>query len=517
MLVAAVFAVGFAPAPASPTGQADAQVFGPATDLGCTATGFLLGGDVCDGSVADPEEQTALSIYQAALQTDSSNNQYFDLLNNQLETSEEVAWMRAERAAARAATNGTTETAANIDVTESLNDYYSIHKSNLLDKWNLLLTGFESYRSQASNVSYDAFTHERIVQFNLDADQQGYVDSVSYQGLGSTNRTLANGTTREVKTVTYDVTLTFGDDELNDDSTVSKTITAVPWKEQYRISDSYTGASADFEPNYIQLQPPTSDYDAHNYHSFERMRYHWDRIENQRTNLTTETETWLSNVYPALDSGQVNPEDLVSNVNRMFNYAVEGGENATYSEAFIALASLGLDPAGNSSYLSLTYEHDGAAGNVTHDGMLLSDTAPGGSWEVGTVYDSANISGPQMVVTLDGEEHTINGTFEINGAYRDDGTEISNPTLDAPGNDYEVSNTTETQELIQTLTEQINRYENMTTDTAGGGGVGGVGGLGGLGGFFGGLADSVKNLIGLPWRLVILLAGALLLAVVVLR
>jgi len=122
-----------------------------------------------------------------------------------------------------------------------------------------------------------------------------------------------------------------------------------------------------------------------------------------------------------------------------------------------------------------------------------------------------------MVVTVNGSEHTINGTFEINGAYNDDGTEISNPTLDAPGNDYEVSNTTETQQLVQQLSKKINEYHNRTAPDAGGGGGNGLGGVGGLGNIFGGLASSVAGLLGIPLRQVVVAGGALVLAVVILK
>jgi len=534
MLIAAASAFAFAPAgsPAAPTQPAQAQTLGPGTgvDLACTATGFLYGGDICDGSVASPEDkQDALSLYQAALQTDSSNNQWFDLLNNQLETSKEVAWMRAERAAARAATNGSTQSAANIDVTESLNEYYSIHETNLIDKWNLLLTGANSYRQQAGNVS--GYGMWNMQHFNVDTSTSNpnyrvELQSFEFVGTSNTTHTLPNGNETTVKTL--DVSASFAhifEDDGSTRSTETQTWSFSPVSDSRRRSTSWSDSGADsisasVSATYLKLLAPDTEYDARNYLSLNRFISDQNSIRDQLANMTNETDTFVSNVYPALESGEVDPEDLVSNVNRMFNYATQGGANATYSEAYIALASMGLDPAGNSSYLSLTYQHDGAPGNVTNDGMLLSDTAPGGSWDVGKIYDSANISGPQMVVTLDGDEHTINGTFQINGAYQDDGTEIANPTLDAPGNDYAVSNTTEAQQLVRSLTEKINRYHNLTANTAaggGGGGVNGMGGLGGIGSFFGGLANSVAGFLGIPLRQVVIVAGVLGLAVVVLR
>lgn len=534
MLLAAAGAFAFAPAgsPAAPTQPAEAQTLGPGTgvDLACTATGFLYGGDICDGSVASPEDkQDALSLYQAALQTDSSNNQWFDLLNNQLETSKEVAWMRAERAAARAATNGSTQSAANIDVTESLNEYYSIHEANLIDKWNLLLTGANSYRQQAGNVS--GYGMWNMQHFNVDTSTSNpsyrvELQSFEFVGTSNTTHTLPNGNDTTVKTL--DVSASFAhifEDDGSTRSTETQTWSFSPVSDSRRRSVSWSDSGADsisasVTATYLKLLAPDTEYDARNYLSLNRFISDQNSIRDQLANMTNETDTFVSNVYPALESGEVDPEDLVSNVNRMFNYATQGGANATYSEAYIALASMGLDPAGNSSYLSLTYQHDGVSGNVTNDGMLLSDTAPGGSWDVGRVYDSANISGPQMVVTLDGAEHTINGTFQINGAYQDDGTEIANPTLDAPGNDYAVSNTTEAQQLVRSLTEKINRYHNLTANTAaggGGGGVNGMGGLGGIGSFLGGLANSVSGFLGIPLRQVIVIAGVLGLAVVILR
>jgi len=534
MLVAALGAFAFAPAgsPASPSQPAEGQIIDQTTTYACNVNNFLRGTQHmdCGGGVAEAEDQTALSLYQAGIQTDAGNNQYFDLLNNQLETSKEVAWMRAERAVARAAVNGTTESAANVDATEALNSYYTIHERNFLDKWNMYLTGLEAYESQSSNVSYDMFD---LNYFDLNTYKQVDTHTVSldsYQivGFQNTTHTLPDGSTMTLRTLQVEIAgSNYYESGSSFNDQASKTISITPKTADERVTLEWQNSedydfSVSLKPTSIHLEPPNEDYDARNYLSFGRQRDHWDSISQQQVEMKNNTDTFVSNVYPAFQSGEVSPEDMVSRVNKMFNYAADGGENATYNEAFVALAAMGLDPAGNSSYLSLTYERDGLSGNVTNDGMLLSNTAPNGSWAVGHTYESGNISGPQMVVTLDGDQHTINGSFRINGAYRDDGTEISDPTLEAPENSYAVSNTTEAQRLVTMLSEKINRFHNRTTTTAGGGGgVDGVGGLGGLfsgiGSFFGGFANSVAGFLGIPIRQVVIVGGVLVLAVVVLR
>jgi len=528
LLIAALGAVAFAPAgsPASPAEPAEGQILDDTVEYACNVQNFLSSASDmdCGSGVADPDDQTNVSLYQAGLQTDAGNNQYFDLFQNQLETTEEVAWMRAERAAARAATNGSTETAANVDVSESLEEYYTVHQRNYLDKWNMYVAGLESYKSQAQTTPYDMFTvrHHKTEGSNSANQYDPTLQDIGIDGFSNTSITLFDGSSMEVRSP--DLTIT-AHSEYDGGITETQTFSLTPKNANERKSVTWTHTPYDTTanlnlstvPRYIQLNPPNEDYDTRNWLSFQRYQTEYERMDTQLDNMTTQTEDWLSGVYPALNDGTINPEDLVSNINRMFNYAAEGGANATYSESYVALASLGLDPAGNSSYLSLTYEHDGTSGSVTNDGMLLSDTAPGGSWEVGKTYDSGNISGPQMVVTVNGSEHTINGTFEINGAYNDDGTEISNPTLDAPGNDYEVSNTTETQQLVQQLSKKINEYHNRTAPDAGGGGGNGLGGVGGLGNIFGGLASSVAGLLGIPLRQVVVAGGALVLAVVILK
>jgi len=508
MLVAALAAVAFAPAgsPASPTQPAEGQIIDDTVEYACDVNGFLTGGAVeCGSGIADPDDQTNVSLYQAGLQTDAGNNQYFDLFQNQLETTEEVAWMRAERAAARAATNGSTETAANVDVSESLEEYYTLHQRNYLDKWNMYVAGLESYKSQAQTTPYDMFTlrHHKTQTYSEYTNFNAELDEFRVDGTSNTTITLFDGSTMEARSIDlYIQGFADHDDDSQYDSYADKTVSITPRNANERVTLEWVNSENDgiynvsAIPRYIQLNPPNQDYDTRNWLSFQRYQTEYERMDTQLSNMTTQTEQWLTGVYPALNDGTINPDDLISNVNQMFNFATEGGANATYSESYIALASLGLDPAGNSSYLSLTYESDDAAGsgNVTNDGMLLSDTAPGGSWEVGKTYESGNIEGPQMVVTVDGDEHTINGTFEINGAYNDDGTEISNPTLDAPGNDYSVSNTTETQRLVQELSKKINEYHNRTTQDGATGPTGGDGPDLGIGNIFGGVTSWMSGL-----------------------
>ena len=484
-LVAAVLLVAGAPAPSGHE-TAKAQSGG---EVYCTAADFLA----ADGSFADnlcsevsydaSESYDAVSLYQAALQTDSSANQWYTLLDNYLQNTEEVAWLRAERALARAVENGSTQTAANVDVTESVKDYYTIHEINLYDKWNLHVKGADSYENEASNISgYTVFNYPTTETWDEVQDTQGsnaYVESISYVGQSNVTHTLANGSSMTVRGADFSVTVYSEYAQKSNTETV--TVTPFDYNKTITVAgdsgDTYPYALS-FEVRYWRLMAPNSDYENRNYLSLERTgRFHND-IRTQMNHVTNETDTFVANTWADFDSGNLNSTEVLSKVNLLFNYGqnTQNTENATFSEATVALSALGVDEVGadETAYMNISYQRaSNPTVNVTNEGLLLSESAPGGSFQTGVWYDSNNITGPQMVVTLSGEQHTINGTFKIHDVYREDGTTISNPGLTPDSNDYQVSNTTEVQEMLDRLDTLINEYENRTTDDSGSGTTGG--------------------------------------------
>lgn len=497
----------------------------------CTAAGYMYQDTIiCGGEVVDPDDETsALSLYLAALQTDSGNNQYMQLMDNYLTDTEQVAWLKAENAVAKSAVNGSTESVALVNAERSINDYYAVHQQNLLDRWNLLVTGFESYRNQSQSIGYDMWDESRTQMLNSPGFSTDYADW-EFHSVESTTveHTLANGDSFPVKALELTVTIK----DIDSDGTTVTDTTQVsnivgPWNADHELTYNPSGnnfKTLDASFNYLRLNNATAETDDRNYLSAERMEHDWAEIESQLDSVKTQTETFTTGVYNDLEAGVINASEIVGRTNKMFQYANEfKSNNSSYNEGISALISAGFStPASaNTSYMKVEFNPQFDPNRtITREGMLLSSTSPNSSWELNKTYQSGDIPGTVFVHTLGGTERVVDGEFRIVGAYDTDGTPITDPKISSPDPDYGATNTTEIQQVVEDLTERIDRIDDLQTSNSGSGagtddgdGPDSAGILNNfLGGFFdglGGISDGLGQwvaylVVGLVGLLVIL-------------
>ncbi|QSG11296.1 Uncharacterized protein HSBGL_0866 [Halapricum desulfuricans] len=441
--------------------------------------------------------QDHLALYQEGRAMITQSKSFTDVMSNYITDTEDTAWLLAEQAVAEAYQNGSTEAEAKIAAKERVREYYATKQKNHLNAWENHIAAMQSMLNQTSTFTSDPtdllYLGMGDVKFSTSAADEK-VDSYTNLQVQTTDVTLVSGET--VQTKQLQATLKVGGSSYG-----SATFDPISGVDAVAGPDDWGIIYADAFPE-VNLRPSESDSDTYAHTPYmwpPRWRDPMTKLDATYSEVENETNTFVSNTYTDFQTDKINATDLLSKVNLMNNYQLDAtGGNATFNDVVSALAASGMSTTdlGNTSYMGISYEPNHITNTtITRDGMLLSGSAPpNGSWEIGTEYHSDNITGSQSVATLDGDMHIINGTFTINEVYDSAGNPIDQVTIDSPDRDYSVTNTTETQELIVELGEEIDRLEDMKTDDSGAGGTGDSGVD--ASGFFQSVEDALTGLFG---------------------
>jgi hypothetical protein len=103
---------------------------------------------------------------------------------------------------------------------------------------------------------------------------------------------------------------------------------------------------------------------------------------------------------------------------------------------------------------------------LEYEGILFSETAPNGSWETGKQYNSANIPGPQFVITTEGEEINLNGNFTVKSIKDKDGNSVN--TVDTKEYNYVTEDAGELASKTQQSKELIREINSRSVEASGG-------------------------------------------------
>jgi len=483
--------------------------------------------------------QDDLSYYQAASSMKSGYQAFVTTYDNSLQDSALGAYSEMEKAVLWSYDNGTSLANAKIDAKQAYGRYYSVKETNYLENWHVISHAMKTWENQSQykmfepGYSWDFDRSTTYYDQGGGAQQLGEYYSwdalhISFAGLGSRTIETVNGTNETVPTLKYDVTL-----ELLYDSAAStwsdtdtRTVEIGPNDGRFEpaannsTSWSYTdnagdtvevfGSGIGISIGSIQVQPPPdSDLSTQHWLQFQPARDRLETLESEYDNFDNSSAAYTEGIYNGLETGRISYSDAISRATQVDTYLQQSAdENATFSIAQVGLAGAGLDSVNvaNTSYMELQFDaarYGNETNPITRDGMLLSRGAPDAGWQFNTSYDAANISGGQMVLDLDGEEYTINGSFQIIRAYDNSGdpmdaSEIQNPDADR----LEAYNATAYVEMLNDTREQITALEEKLEDDSG------VGSLPDVSGFVDGLTNFVATgLMGLLKLLAIAIAA----------
>jgi len=473
----------------NPIGESEAVAPVVAAGLAGIAVGSIAAeaffGDTPNGSELQAEDalETEKNVYQGAITQGQNNEILGDSYSNYLQDTETVAKMEAKNAYIRALNNGSSEAIARSKAREAAADYYSAKQVQRLNTFEVSMNYTHTLRKQLQSAGADPGLV--YLNYTLDPDSGGSVTNVS-SWQATNNVTLANGTTVSYQSasVALDNQNSGGGDSIvlgvteadyagfNDNSGPGTTI------------DLGSSAKATFHS--VDVAPPTDNYAAQSYLQLDDTVQMWSEIEAQNDNVQAQLDTFVNNTYSAYQSGEISEEDLVD----PYLGAREYSPDAQYDTwALRSLTSMGVQPPENMSTIGRMNITDHRTGEQ-FTGTLMSDGIPqSGSFELGTRYDSEELTGYQFIVDGDSEtSHELTGNFTLTAVHYPNGTAKNVSSVDYNTINYQTTSIEEYKDQLaqlQETTAEINARQQKMRNS--GGGVGWLPNFGGLGGFGGGL------------------------------
>ena len=367
-------------------------------------------------------DETHLNIYQSVATQQGTAETFRTTMSNYNQDTKPIALMQGKQAyvAALQHANTTTKAAVETDAKQAVDEYYSTKQANIIAAWNsqmeTVVNGVEARDS--ANVSNKVFA-------------VGGTSNSKITDFKQTNVTLANGS---VKTVTsYSNGASWFGFQV-DDKRVAVT-----------VPNGYSG-----DPLYIS---------ANDYSKL------WQDQQNSLSDAKTELTTFIDATYSEYQEGQISAKDFAD----PYLGARESPEGSQ-AWSMLTLASMGIAPPENASTV---HEMEVTSDGETTRGMLMSQGTPSsGGFSPGETYNTADLTGRQMVLDENGTIREMDGNFTIGNVTRPDGSQVgTNETVRYREYDYSTSNMTE----LKNLNEQLNDLQaqidaRQETLRAGGGG-----------------------------------------------
>lgn len=487
-------AVGVAPS-ASPVGTAsathDCSTLEETLTFALGTTGQVVDKTLRDGKCTESHraeaiddlneanaEQERLDIYNAALQQRAETQTQNAVLDNYLNDSQSVAWMKAEIAIAEAYQNGSSKAVAKSKAKQAIADYYATKQANLNERWMISLTSYRALLETAENQS-------NITQRPMSggADAVGAVNATgqnpdpSFVGITGTQQshdggyrgpglksfpngtvTLVNGSAEETLDIktgridypggTHYTTTTF------DITTGSGEIaTGVSWGE-------------------FVVEAPNEYSDRITYMDPDKFAERWSHIETLNNDLQAEVDPFVNSTWTAYESGQINSSDVLSRNTQMFEYGVDATNDSSRNlyNVVAALSSMGLDTPSIAGAGTMEVSYAG----TTYDGLVMAREAPNGSWSSGTTYNTSDIDGVVMLATTGGSQINMEGEFTVEAINAEDGSSVEQ--VSATKVVYKTANTSEQLQKMQKISDlraQVEAYKSRIEAGTGGGDGGG--------------------------------------------
>jgi len=529
------------PAAAAPTADTRSAATGSTAPTATTADFTMQsGGDTCDlwASVLgqctgpldfvriDPEspaDAIKTDLHVAVVGEWEAQQAYLTQTNNYLEDTRSIASIDSKSAIADSWVRGNTTNQASQNAREAIRDYYAMQQIQLINKYEQQIVQVDyvhNVSAQQSGID-PTFVSLGVLgtnQSDVSVDQTNYENP--YQDPPTTVTVeLVNGSTREVQTIRHTTWLQ-GDGGIGSGTSIE-----VDPFENGRIN----GSNMTFhphDPNFPNTGVVTTGTfvvqnvgDVSNgglptqrVVDLREWRRTWTDIEQQSQTMTTNYDPTLTeNLYAALDSGKIDPEDVRGAEGQVRwlsgNSSVGDRRFQQATLSVLDLANQNRSQANQivvsyTGYTDLSFSNttDGTrepvygdyVNGTTYTGMLFANP-PSGGFSAGETYNVANLEGtPTMYDNSTGQTvPLVKGNVTIEALYAANGSEVDNADWDDP--QYDTYNSTRYVEYVN-RSKTYRKYitNNYTTTTAGGGGGVslpdlGLGGVPDAGDLFGGV------------------------------
>ena len=357
-------------------------------------------------------DQTRSDVYAAALEEKADNRNFITGFNNTLSRSDSVIWMNVETQTARGFKNGSDQAGLETATNSTIADGYSKRAETLIDNWNTTVTAVyraENTTDQEQNVS------DNFVSVPAYDAHSNY--GLTLVGTTTSSIVLPNGDVQPVKALVVKSHESGSGGQRHDIHPGAPTTNLDPYVDK-------AGPNEDpLRPDirYVTVQPASDSDSPVNIVDVRDFTSAWDRINSQTVDLQAESDVFVNNTYSAFESGKIDANEVISRNTAMFNLAASQykGNNSLYrSTAVLGMLGLDVPQLNNTGTMKVSYRQ------ATYNGLLLADSAPRGSWEKGTTYDTANIKGSVYLVTTAGQMKTLDGQFTLQDITNEDGASI---------------------------------------------------------------------------------------------
>ncbi|EMA34381.1 hypothetical protein [Haloarcula japonica] len=432
-----------------------------------------LPGSTTVNTTGTDASQTKLDIYQSALNTRASAENYGASLDNNLQNSKTQARVLGKNAYIRALNNGSSKATAKTEAKEAVDKFYAAKQRNLLAEWNREQANVEYLNSVAANESGINGLGTRslnggpgyINSIDIHTRNGGsYVYEMLFSGWKTNTVTLVNGDTVEVKQVQYEYLYSDGGY-----STEKTGITAGPTVGQASSYGGWTGESGYLkEISAITIKGHDSNAEPIKVLNSTKYTNRYNAIDSQAQTVRNDMDTLAENTYSAYQKGEINSSNLVD------PYVLASQQSAGddfQGWAAAQLTVLGTNSPENFDQIGrFEVSNDGSE----YEGVLFSQENPAsGQFEAGQTYDASTLGGTQYVVTSD-RIVELNGEFTIGNITDTNGESVENVTIEKTT--YQTTNVTELKQQYEDLAykrAQIEAREQAMRSSAGGGFLGG--------------------------------------------
>jgi hypothetical protein len=401
--------------------------------------------------------QTKLDLYQTTVSISETDD--LSSVRNSISHADAMAWAKAQQAVVAAYKNGTSLTVAQSEARVAIQDYYAKMQKNILAKWEGTLTQWHYTRKRAHSEGYtDVYRYQSVAGQNIGEFNSPGVFNATH------DVTLTNGETYTTSAIKYYaggnaqfITPAGHYNSYNGETTLQD--------EYYKLF--YRTPSDDYSTQWVRIEKMNETTDGHDWFDV------WAAIESKNTQLQDNVNKFAESVYNAADNGSLNVSDVVNPYTMISQYNTERNKTGYWSYSVSSLAAAGLETPNLNGTSVMTVKLN--SGRETQ-GLIMSHTAPNGSWETGVTYDPANIEGAQILVETTGNNTELTEPFTLTKMTNQQGETIKRVnTTEYVTKTY---NATELQEMVN-KTLALQRQTEAREPTGGGGGFElGGGGMG---------------------------------------
>ncbi|GGL73741.1 hypothetical protein [Halocalculus aciditolerans] len=404
------------------------------------------------------QDVTEANVAQGALEIKSSTNTFVTSQNNSLQNWQTPLYAAGQAAAVKVLQNGSTVSEAQAAANATIDNRTAVKQANLLSAWNNQIRGIQNLvqMRDSGNISSE-FIYQQTVADGGSNEGTVYRSGLNASLFVNTTTLLANGSTRQV---TYYIA--------NDHKSTNFVAQHwKPWHNPTKISAEGFGFSNGMQIG-VKAPPGGSEVVLWTPGStVAKFPATWNKTEDisqqTKANLAPSIES-ISNAHAAGAnwSELINPSTLAQ------EYATNYSSTGHWSYALATAAASGYALPDLNETSTMTVSYDGA----TYEGAIMSQQAPsGGTWEVGTTYNSSQIPGSQIILTTEGEHVDINGEFTITSMTDKTGSALNSTTSQTYV--FEAANNEEYYQMMDELNELREEIKQREPTTGGGSGGGG--------------------------------------------